>query len=212
MVFNLVTAFPHFYKSFLQTSLIKKAIDKKCISFNIVDLKSFGVGKYKKIDDTPYGGGNGMVIRVDVVDRALSSISNKGTVILMCPTGTQFTQKQASKLVKNATIITIISGRFEGFDKRIYSLVDNVVSVGPYITMGGEAPSLILIESISRLVPGVIGNIKSTIEESHSLKYKKEYPLYTKPKKYNNNIVPSILLSGNHKEIEKWRFKNSKIK
>lgn len=212
MVFNLVTAFPNFYTSFLQTSLIKKAIDKNFITFNVVDLKLFGKGRYKKIDDTPYGGGTGMVIRVDVVDQALKSITNKGTVILMCPTGTQFTQNYANRLAHNSKNITIISGRFEGFDKRVYSLVDKVISVGPYVTMGGEAPSLILIESISRLIPGVIGNINSTIEESFSNKYKKEYPLYTKPEVYNNSAVPSVLLSGNHKEIENWRIKNGRLK
>ena len=211
MVFNLVTAYPKFYTSFLQTSLIKKAIDKKFIKFNLVDLKLFGKGRYKKIDDTPYGGGTGMVIRVDVVDQALNSITNKGTVILMCPTGAQFTQNYANRLARSSENITIISGRFEGFDKRVYSLVDKVISVGPYVTMGGEAPSLIIIESVSRLIPGVIGNINSTIEETFSNKYKKEYPLYTKPEVYNNSAVPSVLLSGNHKEIENWRIRNSKL-
>ena len=211
MIFNLISAFPHFYVSFLETSLIKKSIESNILQFNLVDLKKFGLGKYKKIDDTPYGGGPGMVIRVDVVDRALKSIKDPGYKILLAPSGKKFTQNKSKKFSEMDTI-SLICGRYEGFDFRVNSLVDVVISVGDYITMGGEAPSLILIDSISRLIPGVLGDIKSTIEESHSEKYVIEPPIYTRPETYNNMQVPNILLSGDPKKIEDWKNKSGKLR
>lgn len=209
MVFNLVTAFPDFYESFFKTSLIKKAIDKNLLTFNLVDLKDFGLGKFKKIDDTPYGGGPGMLIRVDVVDKALNSIKNKGKTVLLSPSGVTYKQEKA-KQFSNLENITLVCGRYEGFDYRVTNLVDEIISIGDFITMGGEAPSLIIIESIVRLKKGVIGDIESTIEESFSDKYKIEPPLFTRPEIYQGVEVPKVLLSGNHKEIENWKDLHSK--
>ncbi|MBP7859534.1 tRNA (guanosine(37)-N1)-methyltransferase TrmD [Patescibacteria group bacterium] len=204
MIFNIVTAFPNFYDSFLETSLIKKAIDNEIISFNIVDIKKFGLGKYRQIDDRPYGGGCGMVLKVDVVASTLESIRNKGCVIALSPKGEMFNQKEAQSLSKLSSI-TLISSRYEGFDERVYSLCEKTISIGNYVTMGGEVPSLVLIEAISRLIPKVIQNKDSVKQESFSKGTEKEYPQYTKPLEFNGMKVPDILLSGNHKKIKEWR-------
>lgn len=212
MVFNLITAFPNFYSSFLSTSLVSKAISQNNLKFNIVDLKDFGIGKYKKVDDTPYGGGSGMVIRVDVVASALDSIENPGKIIALSPKGIPYKQDNALQLSKTDKPITLISGRYEGFDQRIFELVDKTFYIGEFITLGGEAPSLCIIESIIRLKKGVIGNLESTKEESFSKKFYKEYPIYTKPIEFNGKVVPKVLTSGNHAKIEAWRRKNAVTK
>lgn len=210
MVINIVTIFPEFYTSFLNTSLIKKSINKGVITFNIVDLKKFGEGEYKKVDDSPYGGGPGMVLKVDVVKKALDIIKDKGKIIALTPKGDTYTQKQAIQLSKFKAI-TILNGRYEGFDERIFDYVDYKVSIGDFITMGGEAPSLSIIESFVRLVPNVVGNIISTKNESFSEGKNKKHPVYTKPEEFEGKKVPKVLLSGNHLEIEKWRINNQKI-
>jgi len=209
MKINIITPFPEFYDSFLKTSLIKKAIDNRVVEFNIIDLKKFGIGKYNKIDDKPYGGGVGMIIRVDVIEKAIESISSKGIKIALTPSGKVFNQKYAKELSIEKEI-TIISGRYEGFDERVYKLVDKKISIGEFITMGGEAPSLCIIEATVRLIPGVLGKIESTIEESFSTNIIKEYPQYTRPEKYKKLAVPKVLLSGNHKNIQEWRKSKSK--
>lgn len=211
MLFNIITAFPNFYNSFFETSLIKKAIEKGTISFNVIDIKQFGLGKYRQIDDRPYGGGAGMILKVNVVSKALESIENKGLTIALSPKGEIFSQKHARDFCKLSEI-TFVSSRYEGFDERIYSLCDKTISIGDYITMGGETPSLVLIESIVRLIPNVIQNKDSINDESFSDKGRLEYPQYTKPYEFKKMKVPDILLSGNHSEISKWRTNNSKIK
>lgn len=210
MKYNIITAFPELYENFISTSLIKKASDKKLIEFNIIDLKNFGIGSYNKIDDTIYGGGAGMLIRVDVMKRALDSIEDKGTVIALTPTGSEFNQKSAHSLCSEKSI-TVLCGRYEGFDERIYDYVNKKISVGKYITMGGEIPSMIIIEAVSRLIPGVLGNTDSTKQESHTNKIIKEYPNYTKPKIFEGKKVPEILMSGNHDQIRNWREKNTEF-
>ena len=205
MQFNLITAFPHFYNSFLETSLIKKAYENDILNFKIVDLKEFGIGKYKKIDDIPFGGGIGMVIRVDVIKRALESIEDTGYIIALSPSENLFTQEKASELSKKHSIITLLCGRYEGFDERVFNYVHETISIGQYITMGGETPSLVLIESISRLVPNVLGKKESTEEESYTGNIFKEYPKYTKPVEFEGETVPEVLRSGNHKAILKWK-------
>lgn len=214
--FNIVTAFPKFFDSFLQTSLIKKSIDKELLLFNIVDLKNFGIGNYNKIDDKPYSGGTGMVIRVDVVDKALSSLKNKGKVIALTPKGKLFKQEDAAVLQQycNGTVnpLTILCGRYEGFDARVFDLADKLYSIGEFVTIGGEAPAMCLIESIIRLQKGILGDLESTTEESYSNKYYTEYPIYTRPEVYKGKSVPKVLLSGNHKEVEDWKNLSGVVK
>ncbi|KKU82995.1 MAG: tRNA (guanine-N(1)-)-methyltransferase, partial [Microgenomates group bacterium GW2011_GWA2_47_8] len=149
-------------------------------------------------------GGVGMIIRVDVVEKAIENISSKGIKIALTPSGKVFNQKYAKELSIEKEI-TIISGRYEGFDERVYKLVDKKISIGEFITMGGEAPSLCIIEAIVRLIPGVLGNPESLTEESHSQEFATEYPQYTRPQTYQGMSVPKILLSGNHALMTKWR-------
>ncbi len=177
------------------------------------------MGKYKKVDDTPYGGGVGMVMRIDVVDAALQSFkpkaqSSKPKVILLTPQGKLFNQKKAYSLSQYSNLL-LICGHYEGFDERIRELVDFEISIGDYILTGGEIPAMILVDSISRLIPGVLGKEESLKEESftkkaHGLRLKAqsllEYPQYTRPEKYKKWKVPKILLSGNHQKIADWRL------
>lgn len=209
MTYNIITIFPEIFESFIKTSLIGKAVDSKKISFNIVDLKDFGLGNYKQLDDKPYGGGPGMILRVDVLDSAIKSISNPGKIIVLSPKGITYSQQKARVLSKEDNL-TLICGRYEGFDQRILDMADEVISIGNFVTMGGEIPAQIIIETTARLIDGVIGDIKSTEEESFSNGNKREHPIYTKPEVYDGKAVPKILLSGNHKEIADWKEKHSK--
>ncbi|NCT55376.1 tRNA (guanosine(37)-N1)-methyltransferase TrmD [bacterium] len=211
MLINIVTAFPEFYDSFINTSLVKKAINNNIIEFNIVDLKLFGVGRFPRIDDTQYGGGAGMVIKVDVVKKALDSLKNKGKVIALTAKGDLYSQKTAI-LISKSSSVTILNGRYEGFDERVFKYVDYKISIGEFITMGGEAPSLCLIESAIRLIPGVLGKLESTEKESYGKNVLSKHPVYTKPALYDSTEVPKVLTEGNHKEIEDWRKANSRFK
>lgn len=204
LTYNIVTAFPELFDCFINTSLVKKGITNNVINVNLVDLKEFGIGKYKKMDSPPYGGGPGMVLRVDVVDKAVKSLKNPGTLVALSPKGKTFNQKTAVKLSTEKNI-TLLCGRYEGFDQRILDMCDMVISIGNYVTMGGEIPAQVIIESTSRLVPGVLGDLESTEQESFSDYSKKEYPIYTKPETYNKKSVPKVLLSGNHKLIKDWK-------
>ena len=207
--FNLITIFPNIYTSFLNESLIKKAIDKQLLKFNIVDLKNFGLGNYNKVDDTEFGGAPGMVLRIDCLVNALESVEDKGAVILMSAKGKKFTQKQAFKFAEKEDTFTIINGRFEGVDERILNYVDYELNMGSFITMGGEVLSMAFIEAIARLKKGVIKNYDSVLTESFSKGTKKDYPKYTKPRVFRELEVPEVLYSGDHKKISKWRKDNS---
>lgn len=209
MTYNIITIFPEIFESFIKTSLIGKAVENKTISFNIVDLKKFGLGNYHQLDDKPYGGGPGMILRVDVVDSAIKSINNPGKVIVLSPKGKTYNQQKA-KEISNEKNITLLCGRYEGFDQRILDMADDIISIGNFVTMGGEIPAQIIVESTARLVEGVIGDIDSTKEESFSSGSRREHPIYTKPENYNGKSVPKVLLSGNHKEIADWKEKHSK--
>lgn len=205
MVINIISIFPEFYDSFLKTSLVKKAISKGVIKINLIDLKDFGVGKYNKVDAPNYSGGPGMVLKPEVVVNALESVVNKNAHnIAITPKGKIFNQDKAKDLSK-VEEITIVCGRYEGFDERIFSFVDEKISLGEFITMGGEAPSLCIIESIIRLIPNVIGNIESVKNESHAKKGVLEEPIYTRPEEFRGLKVPEVLLSGDHKKITEWK-------
>jgi len=235
MNYQIISTQPQIYDSFLQTNLIARAINSKIIKMQIHNLHDFAFDKYKSIDDTPYGGGCGMVIQVDVVANALSKIEKptfakatagrrKTKVILLTPQGKKFTQTDAKRLTKEKELI-VIAGRFEGYDERIRDLVDEEISIGDYVLASGDLPAMVLIEAITRLIPGVIGNKESVQNESFSeiknLQLKiparqaggknclLEYPQYTKPAVYLGKKVPQILLSGNHKKIAQWRIKKS---
>lgn len=201
------------------TSMLKKAQDKKIVKINLINLREFGLGKHNKVDDTPYGGGGGMVLRpepiYEAVEKTKKKIRGKKTqVILLTPQGKVFNQEFAEKFSKKYTDIILICGHYEGFDERIRKLADMQLSVGDYVLTGGEIPAMVIVDSVTRLLKGVRGAELGLEEESHTLKDEKgkrllEYPHYTKPDEFRGMKVPKILLSGHHKKIQEWRTKES---
>jgi len=212
MKFNVITLFPETIQSLTDYSIFGRAIDSKIIEIKTYNLRDFGIGPRKQVDDTPYGGGAGMVLKVDILDKAIEHVraENPGTyVVLMTPKGEKYTQKVAKSLSKKKNI-TFVCGHYEGFDERVRELVDAEISIGDYVLSGGEIAATAIVDSVSRLIPGVLGGEDSTHEESfeHALL---EYPHYTNPREYKGMNVPEVLLSGNHKEIENWRKEQAKI-
>jgi len=213
MKFDILTLFPNMFSGPLSESIISRAKEKGLIEINFHQLRDYSQDKHKNVDDTPYGGGKGMVLRVDVVDKAIldlkSKILNKkARTILLSPRGRTFNQDIAKELTKYESII-LICGHYEGFDERVRDLVDEKISIGDFVLTGGEIPAMAVVDAVSRLIPGVISE-KSPEEESFMQKDKEgnyllEYPQYTRPEEYKGKKVPEILLSGNHAEIEKWR-------
>ena len=192
--------------------LIARGIEKKIIDIKIHNLYDFGIGAHKSIDDTPYGGGAGMVLRVDIMEKALSTLklkvkTKKLKIILLTPQGKKFNQKMAKRLSKQKKIV-LISGRFEGYDERIRQLADEEISIGDYILTSGDLPAMVLIDSISRQIPGFIEKSASISEESFTDNLL-EFPQYTRPYNFKNKKVPKILLSGNHLNIATWRKEKS---
>lgn len=201
-----------------EESIIKRAQDKSLVEINIHDLRKWGLTERRTVDGRPYSGGAGMILRVDVIDKTLRSLiikhkqslalRAKPSIILLDATGEKFTQQKALQLSKVKHLI-LIAGHYEGVDHRVHEhLVDEVISIGDYVLTGGEIPAMVVVDSVVRLLPGVIGKKESLIEESHNKPGYLEYPQYTRPEKYKGWKVPEVLLSGNHKEIEKWRKSN----
>jgi len=216
MKFNIITLFPEMFVGPLTESIIRRAQKNNLLEINLFQLRDFADDKHQTVDDTPYGGGKGMVLKVDVLDKAISSVRSKyqkSRVILLSPRGRTYNQDIAKELSKEESLI-LVCGHYEGFDERIYNLVDDVISIGDYVLTGGEIPTMAIVDSVSRLLPGVIIE-ESFLNESFmakddSGKYLLEYPQYTRPLNYKGEKVPDVLLSGNHAEIEKWRNSNLK--
>jgi tRNA (guanine37-N1)-methyltransferase len=210
--FRILTLFPDYFHGPLEASLLGKAVKNQVISVDLVNIRNFGIGKHKQVDDTPYGGGPGMVMMVEPLARALDAIKNPvGYTVIMAARGKKVTQQDFLKLARLDQPINIICGHYEGVDERVgESLCDEQLCVGPYVLSGGEPAAMILIDGISRLLPGFMHNHKSIIEESFSTPEYTEYPQYTRPAEFSEWKVPDVLLSGNHAEIKKWRAKNSK--
>ena len=204
MKINFLTIFPKYYEAFQSESIIKNAIKNKKVEINVVDFRKFSKDKHNKVDDTIYGGGPGMLLMVQPIHDALKII--KGKKILLSPQGKTFTQEKAIEYSKLREI-TFIAGHYEGFDERVRKLVDEEISIGDYVLTGGELPSMIIADSIIRLLPGVIKS-DSHINDSFS-KNILDYPQYTKPRTYKGMSVPEVLLNGDHKKIEKWRIKEA---
>lgn len=209
MNINIITLFPEIFKS-LEFGLIGQAIDQKKIHINIFDLRKNAINSYGQVDDKPYGGGEGMVLMAEPLERTINSIPNiqKGHVINMSPQGNNFSQSKAKELAKQNNI-TIIAGRYEGIDQRfINQYVDEEISTGDYILSGGEFAALILIDACSRFIPGVIGNKKSVDLDTFSNGLLKG-PVFTRPEKFNDSKVPDVLLSGDHERIKQWKENNA---
>jgi tRNA (guanine37-N1)-methyltransferase len=209
--FDVLSIFPEMFASPLGASLLKKAQEKNLISICLHDIRNWANDKHKMTDDAPYGGGCGMVMKVEPIEKALAEIKkteSESVVILMTPQGEKFNQQIAVELAQMKQLI-IVCGRYEGVDERIRTnLVDREISIGDYILTGGEISALVLIDVVSRLVPGVLGNAQSTGSESFSDGLL-EYPQYTRPAEYKGWSVPDVLVSGNHAEIELWRRRES---
>ncbi len=206
MKIDILTLFPDMYEGFLNTSIVKSAIDRELVYINTVNIRDYSKDKHKKVDDTPYGGGSGMVLTCQPVFDAVKDIKEDNSkVILMTPQGTKYNQKIAYNLSKEEHLI-IICGHYEGFDERIRSICDMELSIGDYVLTGGELPSMVVTDSVVRLIDGVIDS-GSHLNDSFN-DDKLDYPTYTKPREYEGMEVPDVLLSGDHKKIEEWRSKS----
>ena len=207
MKFDVLTLFPEMFEP-LKQSIIGKAIEKKLIELNLVNIRDFSKDKHKKVDDTPYGGGAGMVLMCQPIFDCIKTIkTEESKIILLTPDGIPYKQKMAYDLSEEKHLI-IICGHYEGFDDRIRSICDLEISIGDYVLTGGEIPAMVLVDSIVRLIPGVI-NERSHIDDSFKDNYLLDYPSYTKPRVFEGMEVPEILLSGDHKKIAEYRYTES---
>lgn len=216
ITFHILTLFPKMFEGPFSESMIKRALTNGLIDIRIYDLRDWGLGKHKQVDDTPYGGGAGMVMRVDVVANAIQNVKSKlqnpnnkqilnSRVILLTPQGERLTQKKVKLLTRSDVAdFILICGHYEGFDERIRDLVDEEISIGDYILTGGEIPAMAMVDAVSRLIPGVLGKEESHQEESFDNNLL-EYPHYTRPAEFEGKKVPEVLLSGDHKKITEWR-------
>ena len=203
MKIDILTLFPNMFNGFLTESIIKRAIEQKKVEINIHNIRDYSVLNHNQVDDTPYGGGAGMVLMCDPIFRAVDGIkTDDSLVIMMTPQGKVFRQEMAYDL-SNKKHLIIICGHYEGFDERILSIVDLEISIGDYVLTGGEIPSMAVTDSIVRLIDGVIDK-ESHINDSFNDNLL-DYPTYTKPRIYNDMEVPEVLLSGHHENIAKWR-------
>ena len=200
---DILTLFPNMFDGFLNESIIKRAIEKKLVEINIVNFRDYSKDPHNKVDDTPYGGGSGMLLTVQpIYDAVMDLKTEESLVILLTPDGIKYNQKIAYKLSEEKHII-LICGHYEGFDERIRSIIDLEVSIGDYVLTGGELPSMIITDSVTRLIKGVIEE-ESHINDSFNNNLL-DYPSYTKPREFMGMKVPEVLLNGNHKEIEEYR-------
>ncbi len=207
MKIDILTLFPEMYDGFLNTSIIKSALDRKLVSINTVNIRDYSMDKHKKVDDTPYGGGSGMVLMCQPIFDAIKSVKKTNSkVILMTPQGVKYNQKIAYNLSKEEHLI-FVCGHYEGFDERIRNVCDLELSIGDYVLTGGELPSMVITDSVVRLVDGVIDE-GSHLNDSFN-NDRLDYPTYTKPREYEGMKVPDVLLSGDHKKIDEWRKEES---
>jgi len=221
MKITILTLFPEMFTGPFDHSIVKKALEKKRVDISIINIRDFGIGKHKTVDDTPYGGGIGMVMRADVVKKAIDFATSSyraqktpinQSVILLSASGKSYTQQKAKHLSKKDHII-LVCGHYEGVDDRIKKYIDEEISIGDFVITGGEIPAMLIADSLTRLIPDVL---KEGVTENESFSIKAsdfksllEYPQYTKPIEFDNQSVPDVLLSGNHKKIKEWRTSQS---
>ncbi|MCJ8006243.1 tRNA (guanosine(37)-N1)-methyltransferase TrmD [Lederbergia wuyishanensis] len=212
MKIDILTLFPEMFSGVLGSSILKKAAEKKAVSYNVVNFREFSDDKHKTVDDYPYGGGAGMVLKPQPIFDAVDYLKNERNanprVILLCPQGEKYTQKKAEEFAKEDHLI-FICGHYEGYDERIREhLVSDEISIGDYVLTGGELGAMVMIDSVVRLLPGVLGNDESPIYDSFSSGLL-EHPHYTRPADFRGMKVPEVLLSGNHQKIKEWRENES---
>ena len=217
MTFHIITIFPNIFESYFRKSIIGRARKAKTIKINVHDLRKWTQDKHKTVDDAPYGGGAGMIMKVEPIYKAIQEIqkkskAKKSKIILLSAKGKKWDQQMAQKYSKLDNLI-LICGRYEGVDERVLEFVDEEISIGDYILTGGEIGAMAIADSLTRLLPGVLGNVQSLAHESHNTPGTLEYPQYTRPEVFEINgkkyPVPKILVSGDHKKIEEWKKENT---
>lgn len=211
MRFDILSLFPEMFLSIFESSILKKARDKGLIEVHVHDIRMHAPGKHRVTDDAPFGGGGGMVMKVEPIDRALTALeleSEDGPVILMSPQGEPFRQETAAELAACRRLV-LICGHYEGVDERVKEhLADREISIGDFVLTGGELSAMVIVDAVSRLIPGVLGNSESAKTDSFSSGLL-EYPQYTRPQEYRGWKVPELLLNGNHRDIDYWRRRQS---
>lgn len=211
MRFDLITIFPDIFSSYFGESIMKRAVQKKKVSIYTHDLRVFTTDKHKTVDDRPYGGGVGMVMKVEPIFKALKALpkNKKRRVLLMSAKGKTLTQQDVQRLATYSQLV-IVCPRYEGVDERVVDYVDEEVSIGNYVLTGGEVPAMVVVDAVTRLLPGVLGKDESSLDESHSIKGVLEYPHFTRPEVFKGKRVPPELLSGHHRDIAAWRERKKK--
>ncbi len=209
MRFDVLTLFPEIFSGYLTQSILKLAIERGLVDIRLWNIRDWAVGKHKSVDDRPFGGGPGMVLRCEPVVAAVEVVQKEttepGHLILLTPQGERLTQPVVKELATHRRLL-VLCGRYEGFDERIRLLLKpREISIGDFVCNGGEAPAMVLIDAVIRFVPGVLGDEQSVTEESHAQPGVIEYPQYTRPRVFRDLEVPEILVSGNHQEVAKWR-------
>ena len=206
--FNVITLFPEIFQNWINVGVLSHGIEEKLFEFSSTNLRDYGIGSYKQVDDAPYGGGPGMVLMVEPLDNAIKE-SKKDINIFLTPSGQQLNENLIQDLHEYESA-NIICGRYEGFDQRIIEMhSDYEIAIGQTVVSGGEIPAMFLIEALVRKIPGILGNSESLINESFT-NNKSDFPVYTRPEIYENLNVPEVLLSGDHKRIEEWKKNNLK--
>jgi tRNA (guanine37-N1)-methyltransferase len=213
MKIQIITLFPEMFEQVLNNSMMWKAQTSGVVEFSLINLRDFGIGPRKTVDDTPYGGGDGMLLKPEPLFAAVEFAkqnSPNARVIAMTPSETIWNQQLAQDYASRQDDLIILCGRYEGFDSRIFEIVDEKISIGRFVLTGGELPAMIMVDSIVRLIPGVLGGEKSAEIESYSDGDNLEFPQFTRPAEFRGMKVPEVLLNGHHAEIDKWRAQNSK--
>lgn len=207
----ILTLFPEMFSGVFQKSILKRAQDKKLLEINLINIRDFATDRHKTVDDTPYGGGKGMILKIDVLIKALESLRPKPYSILLSAAGKKFNQNVAKNLSRKKSL-ALICGHYEGVDARVEKFVDQVISIGDFVLTGGEIAAMVIVDSVTRLIPDVIHPESLENESfSRSMNHQQstinllEYPQYTKPAEFRGLKVPKVLMSGNHLQIEKWR-------
>jgi tRNA (guanine37-N1)-methyltransferase len=213
MKVQVITLFPEMFEGVLNSSMLWKAQEKELVEYKLINLRDFGLGPRKQVDDTPYGGGDGMLLKPEPLFAAVEHAKKADPdahVLLMTPRGDLFTQEMAREFAATEAGLIIICGRYEGYDERITTIIDKQISIGEYVLTGGELPAMIIVDAVTRLIPGVLGGETSAEKESFSEPGVVEHPQYTRPEEFRGLKVPDVLLSGHHAEIEKWRKEQQK--
>jgi tRNA (guanine37-N1)-methyltransferase len=211
MKIDILTLFPEMFCSPFSASMLGRARDKKLVEINTINIRDYAHDKHRQVDDYPYGGGAGMVMKADVLSRAIEDVRGKAArVVYMSPQGQPLTQTGVARLSREEHLL-IVCGHYEGIDERVMSLVDEEISIGDYVLTGGEIPAMVLVDAVARLIPGVLGDCVSAQEESFHAGLL-EYPHYTRPAVFNDQAVPGVLLSGHHENIRRWRKKMSLLR